>query len=181
MAAAHLTALQRQIYGSAPGPQHERGRRRTAFGLILVLGCERLLREGRIVGRLATLAAAQVQAARLLVVEATDARWPTRRGDLLRRRAEDGLAAALASRARTDVTSAAAALVAAHDLLDEVVEWLLAGSLGGAAAPAAIDRLRVAQALLREHRFDDAEPLSAGSAPAEAAGATAPASWLDED
>ncbi len=181
MAAAHLTALQRQIYGSAPGPQHERGRRRTAFGLILVLGCERLLREGRIVGRLATLAAAQVQAARLLVVEATDARWPTRRGDLLRRRAEDGLAAALASRARTDVTSAAAALVAAHDLLDEVVEWLLAGR---SAAPRRRPRSTGCGSRRRScASIASTTPSrsSAGSAPAEAAGATAPASWLDED
>lgn len=177
MAAAHLTAEQRQLYRSAPGPVHEHGRRRLAFGLILALGCERLLREGRIVGRVATLAAAQVQAARMLCVEATGARWPTRRGDLLRRRVDDRLAVALARRAHAAPDSAAAALVAAHDLLDEVAEWLAAGALSGAAVPSALDRLRVAQALLREHRFDEGAPDAAEADD----GPRAPSTWLDDD
>ena len=35
---------------SAPSPVIERGRRRTAVGLLLILGVERLLREGRLRG-----------------------------------------------------------------------------------------------------------------------------------
>ncbi len=124
---------------------------------MLVLGCERLLREGRLRGRPARLAAAQAQAARLLAVGATGAGWPTRRGDILRR-GDDRLASALTARAGTD-PSAAGRLLAAHDLLDEIAGWLRAGDLRGPAAPSAFDRLQVAQALLREHRFG--EPLRA--------------------
>ena len=98
MPSSSLTSLQRQIYWSAPSPLIERGRRRTAFGLLLILGCERLLREGRLHGPQARLAAAQIQAARLLAVPVTGARWKTRRGDVLRRDGDD-LAAAVQHRA----------------------------------------------------------------------------------
>ena len=70
-----LTPLQRQIYWSAPSPVIERGRRRTAFGLLLILGVERLLREGRLRGPQARLAMAQAQAARLLAAPVTGAAW----------------------------------------------------------------------------------------------------------
>jgi hypothetical protein len=172
-----LSDTGRQIYWSAPAPGLDRGLRRLAFGLVLVLGCERLLREGRLRGRPARLAAAQAQAARLLAVEATGARWPTRRGDVLRG-GGDRLAAALTQRAERD--GAAARLLAAHDLLDEIAEWLVAGALAGAAAPSAVDRLRVAQALLREHDLavpptgDDADTVPA-------ADAVVPSAWLDDD
>ena len=172
-AARGLTATGQQIYWSAPAAALEGGRRRLAFALVLVLGCERLLREGRLRGRPARLAAAQAQAARLLAAQATGAGWPTRRGDILRRDG-DRLASALTARARSD-PSDAGRLLAAHDLLDEIAEWLQAGDLRGPAAPSAVDRLRVAQALLREHRF--AEPASGETAPAP--GAT-PNAWLDE-
>jgi hypothetical protein len=156
MPSSHLTPLQQQIYWSAPSPVIERGLRRTSFGILLILGCERLLREGRLRGGQARLAAAQAQAARLLAATATGARWTTRRGDVLRKDGDE-LAAALIARAAGDEPSPAGALIAACDLLEEVVEWLQAGELIGAAAPAAIDRLRVAQVLLREHRFDGEE------------------------
>ena len=53
--------------------------------------------------------------------------------------------------------SPAACMIAACDLLDEIVDWLADGALIGAAAPSAIDRIRVAQVLIREHRFDGEE------------------------
>ena len=152
-----LTPLQRQIHWSAPSPVIEQGRRRTAFGLLLVLGVERLLREGRLRGPQARLAMAQTQAARILAAPVTGAQWKTRRGDVLRRDGDE-LAAALAAKARGEgELSPAACLIAACDLLDEVCEWLADGQLLGAAAPSALDRLRVAQVLLREHRFDGEE------------------------
>ena len=172
-AALGLTATGQQIYWSAPAAALEGGRRRLAFALVLVLGCERLLREGRLRGRPARLAAAQAQAARLLAAQATGAGWQTRRGDILRRDG-DRLASALTARARSD-PSDAGRLLAAHDLLDEIAEWLQAGDLRGPAAPSAVDRLRVAQALLREHRF--AEPALSEAAPAPA---TTPNAWLDD-
>jgi hypothetical protein len=157
MDAASLTPLQRQIYWSAPSPVIEQGRRRTAFGLLLVLGVERLLREGRLRGAQARLAVAQAQAARLLVAPVTGARWKTRRGDVLRQDGDE-LAAALVARARGEgELSPAACMIAACDLLDEIVDWLADGALIGAAAPSAIDRIRVAQVLIREHRFDGEE------------------------
>ncbi len=185
MPADDLTPLQRQIYWSAPAAVIERGRRRTSFGLLLILGCERLLREGRLRGPQARLAAAQAQAARLLAVGVTGARWSTRRGDVLRRDGDE-LAAALAARAAGDEPSPGACLIAACDLLEEVVEWLEAGELRGAAAPAAIDRLRVAQVLLREHRFDgeerdDLPPPSRLDLVVDEQSAAMPNAWLDED
>ena len=71
--------------------------------------------------------------------------------------------------------SAAGRLLAAHDLLDEIAGWLRAGDLRGPAAPSAFDRLRVAQALLREHRFG--EPL----ARTDAEPTTVPNAWVDDD
>jgi len=50
-AALGLTATGQQIYWSAPAAALEGGRRRLAFALVLVLGCGRLLREGRLRGR----------------------------------------------------------------------------------------------------------------------------------
>lgn len=185
MPSSHLTPLQQQIYWSAPAAVIERGRRRTSFGVLLILGCERLLREGRLRGRQARLAAAQAQAARLLAVHATGARWPTRRGDALRKDGDE-LAAALAAKAAGDEPSPAASLIAACDLLEEVVEWLQDGDLLGAAAPAAIDRLRVAQVLLREHRFDgeerdDLPPPSRLDLVVDEQSRSTPSAWLDED
>ncbi len=186
MPADSLTPLQRQIYWSAPAAGIEHGRRRTAFGLLLVLGCERLLREGRLRGPQARLAAAQAQAARLLAVSVTGSRWVTRRGDVLRRDGDE-LAAALAARAvRGD--SPALALIAACDLLEEISEWLVSGELLGAAAPAAVDRLRVAQVLLREHCFDG-EPDVATSEEArleprpqvDVEAQRTPGAWQDDD
>jgi hypothetical protein len=176
VSALDLSPVARQIYWSAPAESLDGGRRRLAFGLVLVLGCERLLREGRLRGRPARLAAAQAQAARLLAVRATGAGWPTRRGDVLRRDG-DRLARALAERA-ADGASDPARLLAAHDLLDEIAEWLQAGALAGPAAPSAVDRLRVAQALLREHRLGEPAAAPPGAARPEAA---VPAAWLDED
>jgi len=175
-AALGLTATGQQIYWSAPAAALEGGRRRLAFALVLVLGCERLLREGRLRGRPARLAAAQAQAARLLAAQATGAGWPTRRGDILRRDG-DRLASALTARARSD-PSDAGRLLAAHDLLDEIAEWLQAGDLRGPAAPSAVDRLQVAQALLREHRFG--EPV-VDAAPAARPAAATPNAWADEE
>jgi hypothetical protein len=186
MPSSSLTSLQRQIYWSAPSPLIEHGRRRTAFGLLLILGCERLLREGRLHGPPARLAAAQIQAARLLAVPVTGARWKTRRGDVLRRDGDD-LAAALADKAAGLEASPAGSLIAACDLLEEVIEWLAAGELRGAAAPAAIDRLRVAQVLLREHQFDasdleDLEPPSQHELVLdEPSSSSTPTAWVDED
>lgn len=188
MDSASLTPLQRQIYWSAPAAVIEQGRRRTAFGLLLVLGCERLLREGRLRGPQARLAMAQAQAARLLVAPVTGARWKTRRGDVLRSDGDE-LAAALVARARgpeDEDLSPAACLIAACDLLDEVCDWLADGQLLGAAAPAAIDRLRVAQVLIREHRFDgeerdDLPPPSRLDLVVEEQSASTPNAWLDED
>lgn len=184
MPPSSLTSLQRQIYWSAPSPLIEHGRRRTAFGLLLVLGCERLLREERLRGPQARLAAAQVQAARLLAVPVTGARWKTRRGDVLRRDGDD-LAAALAANAARLESSPAGSLIAACDLLQEVIEWLAAGDLCGAAAPSAIDRLRVAQVLLREHQFDgesqaDPQASSHREFVLDEQSST-PAAWVDED
>lgn len=184
MPASSLTPLQSQIYWSAPSPQIEHGRRRTAFGLLLVLGCERLLREGRLHGPQARLAAAQIQAARLLAVPVTGARWKTRRGDVLRRDG-DALAAALAAKAAGVEASPAGSLIAACDLLEEVIEWLAAGDLRGAATPAAIDRLRVAQVLLREHQFDgagndDTEPPADRELVLDEQ-SVIPTVWVDED
>ena len=180
-----LTPLQRQIHWSAPSPVIEQGRRRTAFGLLLVLGCERLLHEGRLRGPQTRLAIAQIQAARLLAAPVTGAQWKTRRGDVLRG-GDDELAAALVAQARGDgELSPAACLIAACDLLEEVCEWLADGQLLGAAAPAAIDRLRVAQVLLREHRFDGEErddlpaPTRLDLEVAERDAQT-PNAWLDE-
>jgi hypothetical protein len=178
VSAVELTTVARQIYWSAPAESVDGGRRRLAFGLVLVLGCERLLREGRLRGRPARLAAAQAQAARLLAVAATGARWPTRRGDVLRRDG-DRLARALAERA-TAGGSGPARLLAAHDLLDEIAEWLQAGALTGPAAPSAVDRLRVAQTLLREHRLGEAADELPAHEPARPA-LVVPAAWLDED
>jgi len=184
MSADALTPLQRQIYWSAPAPGIERGLRRTSFGLLLLLRCEHLLREGRLRGPQARLAAGQAQAARLLAVRATGARWPTRRGDVLRR-SGDPLATALVERAEGDEPSIAANMLAAHDLIDEVIGWLGDGQLLGAAAPAAIDRLRVTQVLLREHSFADETadllppPQAEPAVPLETA--TTPNAWLDED
>jgi hypothetical protein len=185
MSADALTPLQRQIYWSAPAAGIERGLRRTSFGLLLLLRCEHLLREGRLRGPQARLATGQAQAARLLAVSATGARWPTRRGDVLRR-AGDPLADALIERGRSDPPSAAATMLAAHDLIDEIIGWLGDGQLLGAAAPAAIDRLRVAQVLLQEHAFVDddlavdreptATPVEAPTAPS-----STPNAWMDED
>ena len=104
---------------------------------------------------------------------ATGAGWPTRRGDILRRDG-DRLASALTARAGTD-PSAAGRLLAAHDLLDEIAGWLRAGDLRGPAAPSAFDRLQVAQALLREHRFGEPLVREAPSAPAT------PNAWVDDD
>ena len=178
MDAASLTPLQRQIHWSAPAAEIDGGRRRLAFGLLLVLGVERLIREGRLRGSQARLAAAQAQAARLLVGPVTGARWKTRRGDILRN-GGDELAAALVARARGEgELSPAACMIAACDLLDEIVEWLADGELLGAAAPSAIDRIRVAQVLIRAHRFDDD-----GDVPetvAEPPTATTPNAWLDD-
>ncbi len=184
MSNSSLTPLQSQIYWSAPAAVIERGRRRTAFGLLLVLGCERLLREGRLRGPQARLAAAQAQAARLLAVPVTGARWPTRRGDVLRRDGDE-LAAALTAKAMGTEPSPASCLIAACDLLEEVIEWLVSGELRGAAAPAAIDRLRVAQVLLREHRFDgeersDLPPPSRLDLVLEEQNTT-PSAWLDDE
>jgi hypothetical protein len=175
MSAVELTSVARQIYWSAPAASVDGGRRRLAFGLVLVLGCERLLREGRLRGRPARLAAAQAQAARLLAVGATGARWQTRRGDILRR-GDDRLASALSDRLTGD-DSTTSRLIAAHDLLDEIAEWLVAGELAGAAAPSAVDRLRVAQALLREHRAGDPveEPTHLGPP------VLVPSAWLDDE
>ena len=130
MANSSLTPLQRQIYWSAPSPVIERGRRRTAFGLLLVLGVERLLREGRLRGPQARLAMAQAQAARLLAAPVTGAAWKTRRGDVLRHEGDE-LAAALVARAIGDETdlSAGACLIASCDLLDEICDWLADGQL----------------------------------------------------
>ena len=185
MSADALTPLQRQIYWSAPAPGIERGLRRTSFGLLLLLRCEHLLREGRLRGPQARLAAGQAQAARLLAVSATGARWPTRRGDILRRDG-DPLAAALIERGRTDPPSAAATMLAAHDLIDEIIGWLGDGQLLGAAAPAAVDRLRVAQVLLQEHAFIDddlAIDRDPADAPAEVTSveSSTPNAWMDED
>ena len=128
-----LTPLQRQIYWSAPSPVIERGRRRTAFGLLLVLGVERLLREGRLRGPQARLAMAQAQAARLLAAPVTGAAWKTRRGDVLRHDGDE-LAAALVAKAMGDETelSAGACLISSCDLLDEICDWLSDGQLLGA-------------------------------------------------
>ncbi|MGI9117553.1 MAG: hypothetical protein ACR2JV_07955 [Gaiellales bacterium] len=188
MHADALTPLQRQIYWSAPSPLIDGCRRRTAFGLNLVLGCERLLREGRLRGSQARLAMAQAQAARLLVAEATGARWLTRRGDVLRK-GGDELAAALVTRARgtDDHLAPAASMIAACDLLDEICDWLADGQLLGAAAPAAIDRLRVAQVLVRQHVFEGDErddlppPTRMDIAVAEQASETTPNAWLDDE
>ena len=148
------------------------------------MGCERLLREGRLHGPQARLAAAQIQAARLLAVPVTGARWKTRRGDVLRRDGDD-LAAALADKAAGLEASPAGSLIAACDLLEEVIEWLAAGDLRGAAAPAAIDRLRVAQVLLREHQFDgseDDDPLPASDRELVLdEQSSTPTAWVDED
>ncbi|MEI6625172.1 MAG: hypothetical protein WCO40_02415, partial [Thermoleophilia bacterium] len=81
--------------------------------------------------------------------------------------------------------SPAGSLIAACDLLEEVIEWLAAGELRGAAAPAAIDRLRVAQVLLREHQFDgaeddDPEPPAHHELVLEEQSST-PTAWVDED
>ena len=186
MANSSLTPLQRQIYWSAPSPVIERGRRRTAFGLLLVLGVERLLREGRLRGPQARLAMAQAQAARLLAAPVTGAAWKTRRGDVLRHEGDE-LAAALVARAIGDETdlSAGACLIASCDLLDEICDWLADGQLLGAAAPSAIDRLRVAQVLLREHRFDgeerdDLPPPSRLDLVVEEQSST-PNAWVDDD
>lgn len=184
MSSDSLTPLQSQIYWSAPAAVIERGRRRTAFGLLLVLGCERLLREGRLRGSQARLAAAQAQAARLLAAPVTGARWMTRRGDILRRDGDE-LAAAMVRRTAGDDPSPGACLIAACDLIEEIVEWLADGQLYGAAAPAAIDRLRVAQVLLREHRFDgeerdDLPPPSRLDLVVEEQSST-PNAWQDDD
>jgi hypothetical protein len=69
--------------------------------------------------------------------------------------------------------------MAAHDLLEEIGEWLVSGALTGAAAPSAVDRLRVAQALLREHRLD--EPPAADDAPPPGQGVVVPSAWLDDE
>jgi hypothetical protein len=182
-----LTPLQRQIYWSAPSPVIERGRRRTAFGLLLILGVERLLREGRLRGPQARLAMAQAQAARLLAAPVTGAAWKTRRGDVLRSDGDE-LAAALVTKATGNQTelSAGACLIASCDLLDEICDWLAGGELLGAAAPSAIDRLRVAQVLLREHRFDGEErddlppPTRLDLVVEEQSGST-PNAWQDDE
>ncbi|MSO47492.1 MAG: hypothetical protein EXQ67_05355 [Thermoleophilia bacterium] len=149
-----------------------------------MLGCERLLREGRLHGPQARLAAAQIQAARLLAVPVTGARWKTRRGDVLRRDGDD-LAAALAAKAAGSEASPAGSLIAACDLLEEVIEWLAAGALRGAAVPAAIDRLRVAQVLLREHQFDGEDHDDPQGLPHRELVRDEPSStptvWVDED
>ena len=187
MDASSLSPLQRQIYWSAPAAVIERGRRRTAFGLLLVLGVERLLREHRLRGPQARLAMAQAQAARLLAAPVTGARWKTRRGDVLRQDGDE-LAAALVRHAQgpEDELSPAACLIAACDLLDEIADWLADGQLLGAAAPSAIDRLRVAQVLIREHRFDgeerdDLPPPSRLDLVVEEQASSTPNAWQDDD
>ena len=101
------------------------------------------------------------------------------------RRDGDDLAAALADKAAGLEASPAGSLIAACDLLEEVIEWLAAGELRGAAAPAAIDRLRVAQVLLREHQFDGSEdddpvPVSDRELVLDEQSST-PTAWVDED
>ena len=101
--------------------------------------------------------------------------------------AGDDLAAALSAKAAGLEASPAGSLIAACDLLEEVIEWLAAGELRGAAAPAAIDRLRVAQVLLREHQFDssdldDLEPPSHHELVLdEPSSSSTPTAWVDED
>jgi hypothetical protein len=92
-------------------------------------------------------------------------------------------------RAEGDYPSVGANMLAAHDLIDEVIGWLADGTLLGPAAPAAIDRLRVAQTLLREHSFadDDAAPTDESTEAPIPDPITvvetepAPNAWLDED
>ena len=135
MGVVELTPVGQQIYWSAPARVSIGGcaaSRCARAGARLPSGC--CARGGCADGRHG-LAAAQAQAARLLAVGATGAGWPTRRGDALRP-GGDRLAAALARRAGLG-GSPAAQLLAAHDLLDEITEWLLAGALGGPAAPSA--------------------------------------------
>jgi hypothetical protein len=186
MSNSSLTPLQRQIYWSAPSPVIERGRRRTAFGLLLILGVERLLREGRLRGGQARLAMGQAQAARLLSAPVTGAAWTTRRGDVLRMDGDELAAALVLNVTGGDPEfSPGASLIAACDLLDEICDWLADGQLIGAAAPSAIDRLRVAQVLLREHRFDgeerdDLPPPSRLDLVVEEQSGSAPNAWQDD-
>ena len=177
MSNSSLTPLQRQIYWSAPSPVIERGRRRTAFGLLLILGVERLLREGRLRGDQARLAMGQAQAARLLSAPVTGAAWKTRRGDVLRMDGDE-LAAALV----LNVTGGDPEFSPGASLIGD---WLADGQLSGAAAPSAIDRLRVAQVLLREHRFDgeerdDLPPPSRLDLVVEEQSSSAPNAWQDD-